>query len=242
MTPERLYAVIEATWPAAEAMPHGPWTIRDGQGGGKRVSAATARQPVTAADLRVAEDAMQALGQTPLFMIRAGESALDALLEGYGYQVIDPVNIYAGAAAPLAVAPPQATAFALWEPLAIQLDIWAEGGIGPARIEVMRRASFPKTAILLRDGQRAAATAFCAIHDGIAMIHALEVRAPCRRRGMGRNAVAQAAIWAQANGADRVAAVCTRANTGANALYASLGMACVGQYHYRIKPEEERAA
>jgi GNAT superfamily N-acetyltransferase len=120
--------------------------------------------------------------------------------------------------------------------------MWAEGGIGPARIAVMRRAAFPKTAILVRDGQRPAATAFCAIHDDVAMVHALEVRANCRRRGMGRHAMQQAALWAQSNGANWIAAACTRANAGANALYASLGMACVGQYHYRIKTDEESRA
>jgi L-amino acid N-acyltransferase YncA len=235
MTPETFHAVIEATWPAAETMPQGPWTIRNGQGGGKRVSAATARQPVTAADLPLAEAEMRALGQTPLFLIRNGDLGLDAMLEGYGYDVVDPVNMYAGPIDSIAVPPPHATSFAIWEPLAIQLEIWAEGGIGPARIDVMRRASFPKTSILVRDGQRPAATAFCAMHDGVAMIHALEVRASCRRRGMGRHAVQQAAIWARANGATRMTALCTQANQGSNALFASLGLTPVGQYHYRIK-------
>jgi len=149
--------------------------------------------------------------------------------------VVDPVNMYAGPIDAIAVPPPHATSFAIWEPLAIQLEIWAEGGIGPARIDVMRRASFPKTSILVRDGQRPAATAFCAMHDGVAMIHALEVRASCRRRGMGRHAVHQAAIWARANGATRMTALCTQANEGSNALFASLGLTPVGQYHYRIK-------
>jgi hypothetical protein len=35
--------------------------------------------------------------------------------------------------------------------------------------------------------------------------------------------------------------VCTRANEAANALYASLGMASVGQYHYRrMSGEDDR--
>ena len=66
---ETLYGVIDATWAPAAMTQAGPWTIREGQGGGQRVSAATANGPVTEADLPQAEAAMRALGQTPLFGI-----------------------------------------------------------------------------------------------------------------------------------------------------------------------------
>ena len=44
MTPDALFsdtlfAVMETTWPAASVQQVGPWLIREGQGGGKRVSA-----------------------------------------------------------------------------------------------------------------------------------------------------------------------------------------------------------
>ncbi|MHA7828592.1 MAG: GNAT family N-acetyltransferase [Roseovarius sp.] len=238
MTPAQLYAVVAATWPAAWTLECGAWTIRDGQGGGKRVSAATARaRIITADDLPAAESAMLDLGQTPLFMIRAGDEALDTLLAGAGYAVIDPVNIHLAPVTDLNAPQPHSTSFAIWEPLAIQIDMWAQGGIGPGRVAVMRRAQCPKTSILARDGQRAAATAYVGLHDGIAMIHALEVAPHCRRRGMGRRVMLRAAGWARENGATHIAAVCTQQNTAANALYASLGMALVGQYHYRIKEE-----
>ena len=38
---EAFVAAMEATWPAASRRQVGPFVIRDGQGGGKRVSAAT---------------------------------------------------------------------------------------------------------------------------------------------------------------------------------------------------------
>jgi GNAT superfamily N-acetyltransferase len=240
MTPaaETLYAVTEATWPPARAWRQGPWTLRDGAGGGKRVSAATAEGPVTADDLAQAEAAMRAMGHPPLFMIRAGDATLDALLADQGYDIIDPVNLYVGPVDPLTQAPPaRATAYAIWEPLEIQKDIWAEGGIGPARLAVMQRAQGPKTAILTRNGQHPAGVAFAAMHGNIAMLHALEVRPEDRLTGQGRNATKQAALWAAQNGAEYLATLCTQANTGACALYTSLGMACVGQYHYRIKEE-----
>lgn len=240
MTPDirTLYSVTEATWPPAAARAAGPWIIRDGQGGGKRVSAATATGPVTAGDLPLAEDAMRALNQTPLFMIREGDDTLDALLAEHGYGVIDPVNVYAIPLDALTdTPPPRVTTFDLWEPMAIQRDIWAEGGIGPARIAVMQRAAQPKTALFGRDDNRPAATGFVAIHDRIAMIHALEVLPRHRRRGLAAHLTRHAARWALAHGATHLAVLCTQANTGANALYTSLGMALVGQYHYRIKED-----
>lgn len=240
--PRTLCAVTDATWPAAAVAHTGPWTIREGRGGGKRVSAATARGPVTPADLPAAEALMRALGQAPLFMIRSGEAALDAMLAARGYARIDPVNAWAGPAAPLAERPlPRGRVFCIWEPLAIQADMWAAGGIGPARLAVMRRAPGPKTSILARWDQTPAATAFVAIHDRIAMVHALEVAARCRRKGVARLVMVRAARWANENGAGRIAALCTRENAGANALYSSLGLTVVGQYHYRMA-EEDRPA
>ena len=240
MTPgaDTLHSVTEATWPPARAWRSGPWTLRDGAGGGKRVSAATAEGPISQDDLAPAEAAMRAMDHPPLFMIREGDEALDALLANQGYRIIDPVNLYVGPVAPLIEEPPaRATAYAIWEPLEIQKDIWAEGGIGPDRVAVMQRAKVPKTAVLTRNGQHPAGVAFAAIHDGIAMLHALEIRAVDRLTGQGRNATKQAALWAAQHGADYLAALCTQANTGANTLYTSLGMTCVGRYHYRIKEE-----
>ena len=99
---ETLYSVIDATWAPATMTETGPWTIREGQGGGQRVSATTANGAVSEADLPQAEEAMRALGQTPLFMIRKGDDALDAMLAERGYKVVDPVNLWIGEAQPLA--------------------------------------------------------------------------------------------------------------------------------------------
>ena len=61
MTPDiqTLYDVVDGTWPAAAFHREGPWTIREGQGGGQRVSAATATEPVTESDIPRAEAAMR---------------------------------------------------------------------------------------------------------------------------------------------------------------------------------------
>ena len=99
----------------------------------------------------------------------------------------------------------------------------------------MERTLGPKTVILSRTDDRPSGAAFVALHARTALIHAIEVRPALRRRGAARQILSAAAYWAAQQGADRLALVVTEANTGARALYASLGMQPVGQYHYRHK-------
>lgn len=231
-----LFAVLDATWPAAARHRAGPWVVREGRGGGSRVSAATAEAPWTEADIAGAEAVQDRLGQPRLFMIRDDEAALDVALAARGYRIATPVALYEGATAALAAEPPPpVSAFALWPMLAIQRDLWAEGGIGPARLAIMDRAPDPKTTILGRVHDRAAGTAYVAIAGQTAMLHALHVAPALRRQGTAVNMMRCAARWAQDHGAERFSLVVETANAPANALYASLGMRIVGQYHYRVR-------
>jgi GNAT superfamily N-acetyltransferase len=234
MNTDTLFAVLEATWPAAKVAQVGPWLIRCGQGGGKRVSAATALPGWQPPDIPLAEAAMQALGQDPLFLLQDAPD-LDAALQAHGYRVVDPVVIYAAPLSTMAQAPDPMTTFPHWPPMAIAQQLWAEAGIGPARLAVMHRVLGPKTAILGRAADRAAGAAFVALHDAVAMLHALEVTPALRRQGSAHNILRAAAVWAQDQGADTLTLVVTEANETARRLYTSLGMAVVGQYHYRQK-------
>ena len=234
MTPDTLALVMEHTWPAAARFTLGPWVIRDGKGGGKRVSAATAEPGWTDEAIPTAEAAMRDLDQPPLFWIRQGDDLLDQALQSRGYRVVDPVLAYAAQVADLATPPPEPmAAFAHWPPLAICTEIWAEAGIGPERQAVMQRVTGPKCAILSRTADQPTGTAFVAIHGRCAMLHALEVRPRARRQGSAHNILRAAAVWAQQNGADSLCLVVTTANSAARGLYAFLNMQVVGQYHYR---------
>ncbi|WP_322867786.1 GNAT family N-acetyltransferase [Aquicoccus sp. G2-2] len=231
---QQLYDVIDGTWPAARYARCGPFTLREGAGGGQRVSAATTDTPTTKAEIDAAEAAMHAMNQPSIFMIRAGQSALDHQLEARGYPIVDPVNLYVSPVTALMAEPvPPVTAIPVWEPLAIQRDIWAAGGIGPGRIAVMERAAQPKTAIVARWNNHPGGCAFIGIHARIAMLHALEILPSQRKQGLGKWIMRRSAFWAAENGAAYFSVVCTQANEGANALYTSLGMALAGQYHYR---------
>ena len=230
-----IHRVVAATWPAASVREVGPWRIRDGRGGGSRVSAATAEGPVTAADLPAAEAAMRDLGQVPLVMVRDGEEALDGMLDAAGYRVMDPVTGYAAPVDAVARLAPPVTVFTVWPPLAAQAEIWAEGGIGPARLAVMDRAAEPKVTLFGRLDDTPAGTVYAGIAEGIVMLHALEIAPRFRRRGLAATLTRAVAAWGAARGATHLALVTTRANLGANALYSGLGMTPVARYHYRIK-------
>lgn len=237
--PARVFDAIDGTWPARRILPEGAFLLRDGDGGGKRVSAATARGPADEGDIDRAEAGMRALSQRPLFQLRAGDEALDAALAARGYLTVDPSTVLTIDPARLTDQPiPRVTVFTLWEPLAIMTDTWARAGVGPARLRVMHRAKGPKTALLARHLDMPAGVAFMAIHDGVAMLHALEILPHQRRQGMAQWVMRAAAFWARDHGADTLAVICTQANGAANALYASLGFRPVGQYHYRQHPEE----
>ncbi len=236
----RLFAAIDGTWPAAAIVEAGPWTLREGRGGGKRVSATTARGPWRVDDVAAAEKAMRLMSQVPLFMIRPGDAELDRTLEAMGYAAIDRVHLWVCPIETLTDRRlPPVTAFTIWEPLAIMAEIWAEGGIGPARLRVMDRAAGPRTGLFGRLTDQPAGAGFCAMHDGIAMVHALEIRPEHRGRGLGGWLMRAAGLWAQRQGARWMAVACTADNAAANGLYAALNMQVVAQYHYRRLNEFE---
>lgn len=228
--------VVQATWPPARSFDLGPFTLRDGTGGGKRVSAASVNAPFTSTDLDATEGAMRAMGQPPLFAIwpDGGDFGLDAALSQRGYDIVDPVVAYGADAQDIMRRDSDIShTYPHWPPLAIAREVWAAAGIGPARLAVMGRADVPKTAILVRRDDHPAGMCFVAIAQGHAMIHALEVLPDHRRNGLAQKLISRAALWATSFGAAHLCLVVTRANAPARALYTRMGMSEVGQYHYR---------
>ncbi|MEO0358644.1 MAG: GNAT family N-acetyltransferase, partial [Pseudomonadota bacterium] len=208
-----LFDVLDATWPAAHCRKHAGWMLRDGAGGGKRVSAATRQD--RGADIETAAQAMDAA----MFMVRAGEDDLDATLDTAGYAIVDPTVIYTiPVASVIQGSLPLAKVYPVWEPLQSMKDVWAAGGIGPERLAVMHRVTGPKMGIMGRDKDVVVGAGFVALHATTAMLHALEVLPNHRRNGVARTMIQQAAHWAQAQGAETLTLAVTRANVAANTL------------------------
>lgn len=239
--PERLRAALEATWRPAEAVETGGWRLRRGMGGGKRVSAAgrlAGAEAPDAAAIGAAEAAMTAWGQAPLFQLGEDETALDAALEAAGYRVADPTRIHVAEAEALLDEKPELMRVMRGDcRMAIMEEIWAAGGIGPGRLAVMDRAPAPRTYMIARIGDRCAAAGFASVDGDVAMVHALETRAPARRKGAARTLMAAAARFAVESGARWLALAVTEQNVAAGALYQSLGMEVGARYHYRAKPD-----
>ena len=231
-----MFKALDATWPAAARIETGPWILRQGLGGGQRVSAATAEGPVTEADISLAEDGMRAIGQRPLFMIR-DDNALDTWLDARGYDIVDPVSLYCAKTETLAKPVPLTSAIPSWPPLAVQADIWDAGGVTQPRRDVMERALGRKTSLLGRTGDVPCGTIFVATDGEVAMLHALEVLVDNRRSGVARTLMIATANWAKEMQANWLTLAVTTANEAANALYQSLGMTTAGTYHYRRAPE-----
>lgn len=243
----RVLRALDATWPPAALHRAGPWLLREGAGGGKRVSAASLEPERTATwdhapnAIPEAEAAMRRLGQRPLFRLSplpgGDEAALDSALAARGYRPIDPTAVLVAPVGLLNPGPqPVMQAFALWPPLAVQRALWADAGVGPRRQAIMARVAGSCTTLMGRQSDRVAGTAFVACDGDVAMLHALEVTPALRRQGAARNIMHAAAAWAQAQGAAWLALAVTRANAPALALYAGLGMTEVGGYAYRQHP------
>lgn len=234
-----LFAASEATWPAARSWSEAGFTLRDGQGGGQRVSAATANGPVSEDQIAAAENAMRAIGQQPLFCDRGATPELGHMLAARGYVIKDPTTIYVLPIEKLTDVPiPPVTAFTLWEPLAIMNEIWETDGIGPARRAVMARAAC-KTGVLSRWREKPGGVAFVGAHEAICMVHCLVVLPHQRRQRVAEWMMRAAAFWGQAQGARHISVLCKNTNAGANALYRALGFIAVGGYHYRVLPPQE---
>ncbi len=194
----------------------GPFTVPSGAGGGQRVSAARLSDPeatdATEAEIDATLAAQADLGQVPLVMVQDHQTALEARLAARGFAVRDTTHAMIAPTATLAAPPPPVTCFATWPPLAIQTEIWGAAGVGPGRLAVMDRATGPKMSFFGRVDDKPAGTAFVAIHDGIAMLHALEIAPAHRRKGLGQIMMRAAADWAQAEGAARFAILVTGEN------------------------------
>lgn len=231
-----LGALLQSTWPPATTQLCGPFTLREGAGGGKRVEAATCEREVSAEEITKAERAMDGAGRQALFALRPDQSALDRILAERGYLVLDPTLALSCAIDAVAAELPAVSGFLVWPPLRVMRDIWREGGIGSARLDVMKRASAPKSAILGRIDDQPAGAAFVAVRGDAAMLHALEIREAHRRKGLGRHMVRHAARWAGGEGAAELVVLVTEANRAAIAFYESLGMSGARCYHYRVRP------
>ncbi len=233
-----LLQAFETSWPAAEYRDAGGYRIGRGLGGGGRISSARPLQGQDAAStspegIAAAVATHEGWDQTPLFRLWDGDADHARALSDAGLSARNPTLVMASPLAPLTDTPtPLLTVFQIWPPLAVLAEIWQAGAITPARQAAMHRVNLPATTLLGRMDDHASAAAFAAVDGDVAMIHALEVEPRMRGRGLGGWMIREAAFWAQAQGATRLALAVTEANAPAVGLYRKLGFETVGRYSY----------
>ena len=234
-----LAEAFEISWPASEYADAGGFRVGRGLGAGGRVSSARAVGAWRGDHIDAAIAIHRGWDQRPVFRVADDDAALAGALESRGFRRETPTAVMATATRTLTdIAIPSVTTFTLWPPLAIQREIWAAGNIGPARQAVIERVAQPKTTILGRTSDRAAGAAFVAVHDRIAMVHCVEVLGAWRQRGLAGWMMRQAAFWADAQGASRLALAVSRPNMSAMALYRKLGFREVAGYGYFAPPSD----
>lgn len=232
-----LCAAFEETSPAVETAMAGGFRVGRGAGAGGRCGSARPIGEWSLSDIALAEECHDRWCQPRLFRVMEGDAKLIASLQARGYRLEAPTLVLEAKVSELAaLQPPPMTSFAIWPPLAIQRRIWDETGIDAARQSVMTRAPAPKTALLGRIHDRAAAAGFVAAFGSadsrVALLHALAVLPQFRRQGLAGWLAREAAIWARGQAASRLAVAVTDSNAPARALYDSLGFTCAGRYVY----------
>jgi GNAT superfamily N-acetyltransferase len=228
----------DVSWPPIKKFKMGSWTIREGGGGGNRVSATSLNNSNSflKTDIVLAETAMKTLGQPYIFRIGKEEIKLDLTLEKFGYNIVTPSYIYGCDIDRVSNFDiPPITTFNVWPPLEIMKKIWIEGGMSENRISVMQRSKGEKTTILGRASNKVAGCAFVSIYNGISMVHSVFVHPSFRLKGLGRYMLYKSAQWAKDRGSSYITLQVTEQNKGARSLYSNLGMEVIGSYHYRVK-------
>ena len=231
-----MFAALEATWPPLSEITVADWRIRHGDGGGKRVSAATALSAAACGTIDRACRVMRADARKPIFRLSPEQVVLDDLLAQRGFSLVDPSVMLAAPAKDLVdlrIRPLDAVPSPVR--LGIHHQLWSQAGMPPARHRVMDRVRGPKAWLLGRMDDRAAGVGFVAVSKGIAFLHAVEVRPKYRRRGVARALIHRAARFALSVEAEWIALAVTEANDGARSLYRGLGMKDVCRYHYRVE-------
>lgn len=232
----RLMAAIDATWVAAERAPLGDWIVRRGAGAGGRAGSIWMRgdpgMPLADALARAAV-LQRGWGEQPLLMLPDSEPDRAAVAAAHGWTIGERTTLMAARCAEVAAHGTGGLMVVQVRcPLAVMEELWDSTGTDAARRAVMDRTPEPKISLMLREDDRPAAAAFVAVDGDVAMLHAVMVGEPWRRRGVGRALTAAAAAWARDTGAQSIGLAVLSTNAPAIALYGRMGFEPRGGYRY----------
>jgi GNAT superfamily N-acetyltransferase len=229
----------EATWPPVEVRDVAGWRVRlGGEGAGRRATSAEWAGPGDpAAGVEAVLAAYREAGRTPRFQVWSHQPKAERALEAAGLGVEQDCDaLVRDLASDWPRGDLETRAVMVRTRVALLDEIWARGGMTPARQAVFERAAGPRAAFLGRVGQRPAGAVGVSLDGEVAVTQALWVEPQARRSGLGSTLMAAIAAFAAGHGARVLAHAVEHGNEAALAFYARHGFARIGGYRYRAAP------
>ncbi|TJZ78979.1 GNAT family N-acetyltransferase [Chitiniphilus eburneus] len=238
-----LESLALSAWPALNTELLDGWVLRFAQGYTKRANSVSPLYPGVLADeakVDYVERRYAAHGQPAIFKLTDASTALDALLAGRGYTVVDPTSVRtASLDTPAIVADPLVTLTSTPD------DAWVRGFIALNRLStahaqtaqrMLAGYACPTAFAAIRDADRLIACGYAVmLWDSVSLFDI--VTAPeARRQGHGRRLVGTLLAWGREQGASQGLLQVVADNAPAVALYAALGFAEQYRYWYRRQP------
>ncbi|MGI5208034.1 GNAT family N-acetyltransferase [Spirillospora sp. CA-108201] len=231
----RLDELVAEAWPAPSAQDMGGWLLRHADGVTKRANSVLPVGDPGDVDRAVeqAERFYTALGLPTAFLMapQARPEGLDGVLEGRGYDLVEPTIAMA---ADLSGPYEREGVDVLDAPSREWLDLW--WSVDGRHDRLLRAAERILTGV----------SAGYACVDGLAVgrgvpqgewlgVYAMAVAPDARRRGLGRRVLRALLGWGSEQGCERAYLVVVERNAPARALYESEGFVPVAAYHYRVR-------
>lgn len=238
----------DATWPAAQSEPLGPWRLRATHGYSHRAnSVRTAcaqaanenwNEMITAAEQFYRRNHLPSIFHISPTTVPVD---LDAMLAGRGYATEKASNVCF--AQPAEVRGAAARMMSGGEVIASEspTEAWLEcdvhGEIGPQKVraEICRRVPSPRVFVLIMENGQPIARAMSAINDGIAWLYCMATVPAYQRRGHGGRLIHFLADWALDHGAAAFYLQVLADNAAAQSVYSRAGFRRQYDYHYRVR-------
>ncbi len=231
-----------AAWPAAETADIDGWLWRYSGGGSQRANS-VATLAFRGADPELAIDVVETRyrtrGATAMFQICdvTAPGDLDERLQRRGYRLQEPCTCLAKAITPAAAGAEDAGVGIADRPDEDWLAVYL-GGISDSRRafapSILGRVPQPRAFLLAREAGAPVATALGVVADGVVIAECVMTLAGRRRTGAATRVMRALEAWGTRRGATVAALQAVAANAPAHGLYAKLGYARVGGYHYRV--------
>lgn len=242
-----LEGLMNAAWPAPEAVDSGAWVLRSASSVTQRANSVWPRSQPADLEAALRETARwyAARRQPVIFQVtqRPENESLDQLLDRQRYSRQSETLIMSARLGVDKVAPaPEGVELALNDaPSAAWMELWwrldGRGGVAEREVahEILTGVPSLYASAVNGDGV-VVGTGRLTLVNGWAGIYCMSVHPDFRRQGIAASILCLLLDAARELGVTQAWLLVTASNSGAQALYADAGFREVGRYHYRQAP------